>query len=318
MADPIRGVFESGEQFRDIGCTTRQGGFWDVVYFPVADEDGHTKGVLIFTLEVSDRVANERMQHDQIEHLRQIDTLKDEFLSVISHELRTPLNFIMGFASILQDEVAGPLTQEQHGYLDRILNGTDRMLLLVNDLLDFAKIQAGEFELFPRPVPYGELVDEVLNTLKPLSDHKGIDMQAFVPPDLLADCDPQRVIQVLTNLVSNAIKFTPEDGVVQVSARVEEGMVVTEVEDTGIGIAGENIEKLFKRFRQLDMSRTREVGGTGLGLVIAKALVEAHGGSITAASQGLGRGATFRFTLPPAGEEDPSPVASRAHGDRLP
>ncbi|MDB5100561.1 MAG: yycG4 [Cyanobacteria bacterium RYN_339] len=320
----IRSVLETGEQFRAIGFPfgTADGAdgqtYWDVVYFPVADEDGTPQGVLIFTLEVSDRVENERLQGDQIRHLRQIDTLKDEFLSVISHELRTPLNFIMGFASILQDEVAGPLSPEQHNFLDRILNGTDRMLLLVNDLLDFAKIQAGEFELFPRPTAYAPLVDDVLTTLKPLSDHKRIELQALVPADLEANCDPQRVIQVLTNLVSNAIKFTPEGGIVQVTARLDDNRVITEVEDTGIGISGDNIDKLFMRFRQLDMSRTREVGGTGLGLVIAKALVEAHGGSIGASSNGLGQGATFTFTLPPASAGNPSPVAGRAGSDLLP
>jgi PAS domain S-box-containing protein len=325
-ADLFMPIFEavrtSGEPHRMIGfpfarCAEgddRRRTFWDLIVFPVGAE-----GLLLFVLEVTDRVENERLQRDQIEHLRQVDTLKDEFLSVISHELRTPLNFIMGFASILQDEVGGTLSSDQHAYLDRILNGTDRMLLLVNDLLDFAKIQAGEFELIPRPCDYGPLVDEVLNTLKPLADHKGITMQSAVPEGMQAVCDPQRVIQILTNLVNNAIKFTPDDGIVQVTARVIGDAIQTDVEDTGIGIAGENLDKLFTRFKQLDMSRTREAGGTGLGLVIAKALVEAHGGQIAARSAGLGQGATFRFTLPLAtSAENASRSGGKVGSDLLP
>jgi PAS domain S-box-containing protein len=324
-------VRTSGEPHRMIGFPFGREGdpehrrtFWDVIVFPVQDESG-PPGVLVFALDVTDRVENERLQREQIDHLQQVDTLKDEFLSVISHELRTPLNFIMGFASILDDEVAGQLTPDQHAYLEKILKGTDRMLLLVNDLLDFAKIQAGEFELVAKPALYAPLVDEVVATLRPLADQKRISLSPEVPADLVANCDPERVIQVLTNLVGNAIKFTPEDGVVTIGARACDDLIVTEIEDTGIGIANEDMTKLFTRFRQLDMSRTRTAGGTGLGLSISKALVEAHGGAIEATSAGLGKGSCFRFTLHAAdpallgaaiGEDEatPGPSATRTQG----
>ncbi len=315
---------DAGEATKNDGENMRRRGVWDVMVFPVQAEEGPS-GVLVFALDVTDRVENERLQREQIDHLKQVDNLKDQFLSVISHELRTPLNFIMGFASILDDEVAGPLTAEQHAFLEKILKGTDRMLLLVNDLLDFAKIQAGEFELIAKPALYAPLVDDVVATLKPLADQKQITLEPIIPPALAALCDPERVIQVLTNLVGNAIKFTPEGGVVTVSACERDGLVMTEIEDTGIGIATEDMVKLFTRFRQLDMSRTRTAGGTGLGLSISKALVEAHGGSIEASSEGLGKGSCFRFTLQAA---DPAligcgadesgvvskPDAARTHG----
>ncbi|HEY9724625.1 MAG TPA: ATP-binding protein [Oscillatoriaceae cyanobacterium] len=302
LAPYLGEVIHSGEPFRALGYPFGKAGdrqpYWDIVFYPLLDEEGRLDGVLLFSLEVSARVENERMQKDQIERLKQIDTMKDEFLSVVSHELRTPLNFITGFASVLQDEVVGPLSDAQHDYMDKILKGADRMLMLVNDLLDYAKIRAGEFELTRQQTEYAPLVGEVLDTLKPLADQKGLTLDAEVDPAIAVEIDEQRIIQLLTNLVSNGIKFTPAGGRVAVRAYLEGQALVTEVVDTGIGIATDDIPKLFTRFRQLDMSTTREAGGTGLGLSITKMLVEAHGGEITARSPGLGNGASFRFTLP--------------------
>ncbi|MEW5790228.1 MAG: PAS domain-containing protein [Pseudomonadota bacterium] len=273
---------------------------WDITFYPVLGEDGQIEGVLIFTLEVSDRVENERLQREQIAHLQQVDRLKGEFLSVISHELRTPLNYIMGFASILGEEMAGPLSEQQHGCLQNILSGSRRMLLLVNDLLDFTKMQSGKFELAPRPTEYVPLAMSVLEALRPLAEQKRITLRAELQPALLAHCDESRTVQLLTNLLDNAIKFTPAGGTVQLCAFLQGGELVTEVRDDGIGIAAEDLPRLFSPFHQLDMSSTRQAGGTGLGLCICKALVESHGGRITAASPGPGQGAVFRFTLPAA------------------
>ncbi|MNS13083.1 Non-motile and phage-resistance protein [compost metagenome] len=255
--------------------------------------------------EVAKRTAE---LEESNERLRLADQYKDDFLSVISHELRTPLNFIMGFASILDDEVAGPLSEDQHDYLQRILYGSERMLHLVDDLLDFAKMQAGKLVLMPREVPYGPIVDEVVRALTPLAHQKGVTLVAEVdvadPPCL----DDQRVVQVLTNLVNNGIKFTPQGGQVAVHAWLEGDMIVTEVTDSGKGICEDDLPQLFVRFKQLDMSATREAGGTGLGLSITKALVEAHGGVISVSSRGSGQGSTFRFSLPvrPATSIEPS------------
>jgi PAS domain S-box-containing protein len=245
--------------------------------------------------ELARRTAELETLNDQ---LRQADIYKDEFLSVISHELRTPLNFIMGFASILDDEVAGELSENQHDYLQRIMYGAERMLHLVDDLLDFAKMQAGKLVLMPHEVPYEPLVDEVIRTLTPLAAQKGITLASEVEVPQPPHLDDQRIGQVLTNLINNGIKFTGEGGRVSVCAWVEADRIVTEVTDTGKGIAPEDLPGLFVRFKQLDMSATREAGGTGLGLSITKALVEAHGGEIVACSEGRGHGTTFRFTLP--------------------
>lgn len=233
--------------------------------------------------------------------LRELDRAKDEFLGVISHELRTPLNFIMGFASVLGDELQGPLTPEQHRSLSKILAGTDRMLHLVDDLLDFARMQAGRFDLVCEPTPYAPLVAEVVASLRPLAEPRRVTLTHEVPDGVVLLVDGQRVSQVLMNLVANAIKFTPEGGTVHVSARCEGDRLVTEVTDTGVGIDPADLPKLFTPFKQLDMSMTRRSGGTGLGLSIARALVEAHGGTIEAESAGRDRGSTFRFALPLGG-----------------
>jgi signal transduction histidine kinase len=242
--------------------------------------------------------------------LRQADHAKDEFLSVISHELRTPLNFIMGFASILEDEIAGPLNSQQHEYLGKINDGADRMLMLVNDLLDFAKLQAGKFTLAPETTAYPALVSEVVGSMRPLANQKGLQLSMDLRADETLHIDGKRVGQIIYNLVSNAIKFTPKGGQVRVTTFRENGYVRTEVSDTGIGIATEDVPKLFTRFKQLDMSATRQAGGTGLGLSIAKALVEAHGGEIGVKSE-PGQGSTFYFTLPAAAPADEAPAAGQ-------
>ncbi|MFN3430447.1 MAG: ATP-binding protein [Candidatus Sericytochromatia bacterium] len=299
----MREVMATGAPFRatDFPFTFMRNGvekltYWDVTYQPVLDKNDQV-GILVLIAEVSDRHERDRLQAEQIAQLQELDRYKDEFLSVISHELRTPLNFITGFASTLADEVQGPLNERQHEAIDKILNGSDRMLMLVDDLLDFAKIQSGRFDLAPQPTAYDGLVAEVLGLLRPLADQKRLIVETDVQVAVPASLDGSRIAQVLTNLLSNAIKFTDAGGCVTVRAFVRDGALVTEVEDTGCGIAPEHHDKLFTHFQQLDMSNTRQAGGTGLGLAISKALVEAHHGRIGLTSE-PDRGSTFWFTLP--------------------
>lgn len=253
--------------------------------------------------DIEDRKRADELERKNAE-LREVDTLKDQFLSVVSHELRTPINAITGFGSILEDEIAGPLTEPQHRYLGKLLDGANALLALVNDLLDMSRIQAGKFHLTPQPTHFPLIVHDALANLQPLADRKQQLLHNEVPgdlPELVADA--QRINQVLINLVGNAIKFTPDGGTITVRACLERApstgapVLRCEVHDTGPGIAPENLPRLFKQFGQLDMSSTRKAGGTGLGLSISKALVEAHGGQINVESQ-VGRGSTFWFTLP--------------------
>lgn len=268
----------------------------------IFDEKHQLAGAVFVNRDVSQRRRDEeeknRLQQMQVEALQQSDRLKDEFLSVISHELRTPLNSITGFASLLEDGVAGELNERQQSFVEKIMNGADRMLRLVEDLLDVARIQAGKFEISAQEVFYPSLVEEAMLALSPLAVEKRINLVTEVEPALNVVMDPQKIYQVLVNLLSNAIKFTPEGGVVSVMVRSEGERLVTEVIDSGIGLDARDIPKLFVAFRQLDMSITRKVGGTGLGLSICRAIIDAHGGLIEAESPGLNSGSTFRFVLP--------------------
>lgn len=228
----------------------------------------------------------------------QTDRAKDEFLSVLSHELRTPLNAILGFGSILEDEVTGPLNPQQKKNVIRIVERAEDMREIVEHLLDLARMQAGKFALFCEENAYHELVDRAIAKLAPQAKKKRIRIERSlnVPQPVLLDGG--RVLAVLTNLLDNAIKFTPSDGWVRIEARMEDQCLVTEVSDSGIGIPPEDLPKLFSPFHQLDMSPTREAGGPGLGLSIAKGIVEAHQGTLKARSEGWKKGTTFRFTIP--------------------
>lgn len=269
---------------------------------PIYDIQGNVLGAVETIRDITERKqADEdrvKLQQGQIEALKQADILKDQFLSILSHELRTPINVISGFGSILDDEVAGPLTETQHEYLRKMLKGADNLLALVNDLLDMSRIQAGKFAILPQAMSFSEVVGNVVENMKPLAEQKHQSLLNEVPfalPEITAD--GMRIGQVLTNLINNAIKFTQEGGTIQIKACVEGEYLRCEVIDNGIGISAEGISKLFARFTQLDMTTTRKAGGTGLGLSISKAIVDAHSGQIGVESE-PGKGSTFWFTLP--------------------
>ncbi|MNX27715.1 Non-motile and phage-resistance protein [compost metagenome] len=314
----LRGVMESGLPYTnnelEVVYTTPEGTsrttYWDFVYYPLRHDDaGPVDGIFVLANEISERVAQkreqqrlqaeqERLQRERIEALELTDQLKDQFLSILSHELRTPVNAIMAFGSILDDEVAGPMSAEQHRYLAKILKGSETLLALIDDLLDMSRIEAGKFTLNPIPMHFPEVCQDVVSTLTPLAWQKGLTLVVNVPDPLpTLDADPQRMGQVLTNLINNAIKFTPVGGRITLRVETAGQELRCEIQDTGIGIAPEDIPKLFQRFTQVELSSTRQGGGTGLGLSIAKALVEAHGGSIGVRSE-REQGSTFWFTLP--------------------
>jgi signal transduction histidine kinase len=232
-----------------------------------------------------------------------VDRIQANFLSIVSHELRTPLNFITGFASILEDEVAGPLNAQQQEYVGKILDGADRLLHMVNDLLDLNRMLAGRFMLDPLPADYRALLHEVVDTQLGAARLKELVLEVEIAPSVPEGIlvDAPRLAQVLRHLIANAVKFTPDRGAIRVCCFLEgteaEPLLVTQVCDTGYGIAPADVPELFRAFQQLDMSATREAGGMGLGLPISKQIVEAHGGSIGVLSE-QGKGSTFWFTLP--------------------
>jgi PAS domain S-box-containing protein len=229
---------------------------------------------------------------------RELDRLKTEFVSQVSHELRTPLTAIKGFTDLLIEGEAGEINEEQQEYLGIVQNNVDRLVTLINDLLDISRIESGRVQLKLESVPLGAIVESVAATMRPLVEGKNQSLAVAVDPALPpVRADRDRITQVVTNLVSNAYKYTPAGGALRVEASREGDAARLAVHDNGIGIAPEDVAQLFTRFFRVDSSLTREVGGTGLGLSIVKSIVELHGGTLEVESE-PGQGSTFSFTVP--------------------
>lgn len=248
--------------------------------------------------DITERKRLEATLKEQNDKLKELDRLKNGFISSVSHELRTPLASIMGYAEFLEDEISGALNPDQQAFVRQISEGARRLQLLMDDLLDFARFDSGAFRIHPREADLAEKVMEIVDSLQPLAHEAGLRLEPKLPGTALPlGFDPERIGQVLLNLLGNAIKFTPRGGQIDVRVLPGPAEVRIEVQDSGIGIAEANLPKLFQKFFQIDPSTTREKGGAGLGLSISKALIEAHGGGIGVESQ-LGSGSTFWFTLP--------------------
>ncbi|WP_445003171.1 ATP-binding protein [Halomonas mongoliensis] len=261
------------------------------------------------TAELEESMETIEVQNIELDiaHRRAVEAnrIKSEFLANISHEIRTPLNGIIGFCHLLE---RSPLEPRQREWLDHVQRASGNLMLLVNDVLDFSRLEAGRLELERLPVDMVTLVDEVLALQAPLAHQKGLDLVGLVYDDVPASLtgDPMRIQQVLTNLVHNAVKFT-EQGEVVVRVMVEQsdpGRVTLRITvvDTGIGLSMEHQRRLFQAFQQAEPSHSREFGGSGLGLTICRQLVEQMGGEIGVQSE-PGQGATFSFTLALEGSE---------------
>ena len=230
--------------------------------------------------------------------LTHLDELKSDFMATMSHELRTPLTSIIGYSDMLLSGMTGELSEKQSAFVDSILKGGEALLSLINDILDLTKIESGRLELNRESVDLRAALLGVLPVVKPRAQDKRIRISTFLPTDLpLVFADPAKFNQILLNLLTNGIKYTHENGSVSVEARTADGMVEIWVNDTGMGIAKEDQDKVFQRFTQIDSSATRSQGGTGLGLAIVRELVELHGGTIRLQSK-LGKGSSFIFTMP--------------------
>lgn len=228
---------------------------------------------------------------------REIAVMKNEFVSMVSHELRTPLTSIKGYVDLIVDGEAGEINDIQREFLQIVQENSDRLVSLINDMLDISRIESGRVHLKIEPLEIADVVQGVLDTFRTYADQQGVTLHSHIArnlPRVAADRD--RVGQVLMNLVSNAIKYSPGGGSVTVAAKRRGDKVHLEVTDTGIGISEENQRQLFTKFFRVDSSLTREIGGTGLGLSIVKSVVELHGGEIWVVSK-EGEGSTFAFSV---------------------
>ncbi|MBI5574307.1 MAG: response regulator [Elusimicrobia bacterium] len=246
----------------------------------------------------------------QLVSMKEMDKLKDEFISIISHELKTPLMAISGAVEILSDQIKIEL--ERRGFLRRqsdkemqklfeiVSRQTDKMKKLVNDLLDFAKMEAGFIEIKKSSCEINKLVNDAIKDIQPLADNKKIELtqEIYSSGGICINCDYEMIKRVIINLLTNSIKYSPESGKISVWFEKTASEVEVGIEDNGMGISKENLAKVFDKFYRVDQSLARASGGFGLGLSICQKIVELHGGKIRAESEGLGKGSRFIFTLP--------------------
>lgn len=243
--------------------------------------------------------------HDMTE-LRRLEQIRTEFVANVSHELRTPLTSIRGYLETLLD---GALEEPTHArrFLQVVSSHAERLSRLVDDLLQLSDLETGKVLLNPGVLLLHAVAAEVVAIFETQATQKQLTLHNQVPPTLCVQADPDRLTQILVNLVDNAVKYTPEGGQVSISATSRGDAVEVSVQDTGSGIPSTDLPRISERFYRVDKARSRQLGGTGLGLAIVKHLVQAHGGELRIGSE-LGRGTTVRFTLPAASQEATPPA----------
>jgi two-component system phosphate regulon sensor histidine kinase PhoR len=283
--EALRRVLSDGENLRnEMIFGDEQAIIFQVFWAPLKDLEGKVGGAVILLHDITDFV--------------ELDRMKSDFISIVSHELKTPLTSIKGFVRLLAAERVGPVTEKQRHYLEIVQRQTESLTVLINDLLDLSKIEAGMIDVRHDPVLLGEVVKGVLLQLENMAQEKNIDVLLEIPQDIpLVKGDSGRLTQVFMNLIHNAIKFTPHGGKVGVKVTSMGEDCLVRVTDTGIGISAQDLPKIFNKFYQVDSSSTRQQSGTGLGLSISRQLITAHGGEMWVNST-KGKGTTFSFTLP--------------------
>lgn len=300
----IDSVYASGQAFvgREMYAAIEtdpqvaRGGYFNFVFQPLTNETG-VYAILIVANEVTDlvsaRVAAEQSQREALAASR----TKSDFLARMSHELRTPLAAIMGYGELLSDGITGPVNPEQHRQLDRIRASANHLLSIIDEILTLARMKAGKERVQLQEVGVHELLESVASMAEPLAAAKGLSFSlGNTPANLRLKTDPMKLRQVLLNLTSNAVKYT-DTGSVTLESDATDGTVNFFVKDTGVGVGGEHLEKIFEPFWQVEQTTTRRSGGTGLGLAVTRQFVDLLGGRISVDSE-LGKGSAFQVSLP--------------------
>ncbi|MGQ3683878.1 MAG: response regulator [Candidatus Loosdrechtia sp.] len=294
LTDTVTNIIKTGNFSEKVDISSRdEVGLLGKAFNKLAD----TCHVTYATLEQRIAEKTAHLQNANIE-LERANKMKSEFLANMSHELRTPLNAIIGFAEVLRDKISGDLNEEQIEFVKDIHSSGQHLLQMINDILDLSKIEAGrmtlQYEVFSVP----EVIEDVYTILKGLVNKKALQVKMSIPPDVgMIEADRVKFKQILYNLISNAIKFTPQTGNISIEAMIRDNKLQVSVADTGIGMKPEDQEKVFREFWQADSSFARKYEGTGLGLTLSKKIVEMHRGEIWFESE-YGKGSTFYFSLP--------------------
>jgi len=268
-----------------------------VIGFASATPNRYTSTELIFAQDLARRISLALENAGLYREAQEANRAKDEFLATLSHELRTPLNAILGWIQILRSKHLDEVTTARA--FEAIERNAKAQAELIEDMLDVSRIITGRLRLEMQPIRLSDAVEAALDSVRPTADAKGVRMECDLMPDRgFISGDQHRLQQIVWNLLSNAVKFTPAGGVVRVQLEYKDAKAKLTVSDTGRGISPQFLPYVFDRFRQAETMVSRTAGGLGLGLSIARHLVELHAGVIEASSEGEGRGATFTVTLP--------------------
>ncbi len=287
VADQVRAVLESGTSY-DLEERTllvhRDGRRIPVAdsAAPIRDEDGKTTGVVMIFRDVSAR--------------RELERMKDEFISIVSHELRTPLTSIRGSLGLLEAGVAGELPPKVQRMLTIAVSNTDRLIRLINDILDIERMESGKVQLEKAECRIHEVMRQAVEAVHGMASQNEVEI-LLKPINAIVWADQDRILQIMTNLLGNAVKFSTSGGTVTLEGEANAARVLLKVVDTGRGIPADRLDSIFGKFQQVDASDSRQKGGTGLGLAISRTLARQHGGDIWVESE-LGKGSTFYLSLP--------------------
>ncbi|MGH2519812.1 MAG: ATP-binding protein, partial [Chloroflexota bacterium] len=308
LLERMREVFDGSEAFFvDLARRLADHGTGASFTLELSQQHPRRRDIELFSTPVDSPAAHRlgRLHvFRDVTHQREVERLKSEFVALVSHELRTPLTSVAGYVDLLLDGEAGPLSEAQRSCLTIVRKNSDRLAALISDLLDLSRIESGRLELHLEPLQLPLLAAQAVQIVRPLTEQKKQRLElSFAPncPAVLADGN--RVEQVLTNLLSNASKYTQEGGQIWLSGALVDGLARVDVRDTGVGLSEEELGHLFTRFYRAHNPAARQAGGSGLGLSIARSLVEMQGGHMSVSST-PGQGSTFSFTLPLA----PAPV----------
>lgn len=272
---------------------------------PLSADDGRTRGAVAFIQDVTERVARERDLRAATERAEAANRSKSDFLATMSHELRTPIGAMTGYTDLIAEGIYGPVTPEQRTHLERVKSVGRHLLNIVEEILLFARVEAGREETHLKPVDAFQIARDAVAVVNPMAGGKGLKLVTSIPDTPApARTDEVKVRQILINLLGNAVKFT-QKGEVSLDASIDDarGKVVYVIRDTGMGIAPENLERIFEPFTQIDSTYSRTQSGTGLGLPVSRRLARMLGGDLTVTSE-PGVGSTFTASISRSGPDE--------------
>ncbi|MBC7545526.1 MAG: response regulator [Candidatus Sericytochromatia bacterium] len=314
VADPVAfavrraEIVAHSEDVRHEELLLADGRTLELEFVPIVIQGAHFGRLQMFR-DITGRKETEAILTKALRQVQAATKAKSEFLANMSHELRTPLNSVIGFSEMLDDELAGDLNLDQRDFVQTIQRNGIHLLTLINEILDLAKIEAGRLVLYFEPVDLTLLIDDVMQTMRPQAGKKGIPLSVDLrTTQTWVQGDPVRLRQVISNLMTNAVKFSHDGDAVTVTLDQTDGQARVSVQDSGIGIAPEDLGRIFQEFVQLDSSHARKQEGTGLGLALTKRLVEMHHGQLSVAST-FGEGSTFTIALPTLDRAVMAPVS---------